>query len=928
MRPGNAEQLTEWGFEKIDRDQEFLLQCAREVLQEIGESELVPLLNPTTWPSDRPLPPRGAQVVSIAFQLLNLVEENASNQVLRTREDSGSGRPGSGLWLDTLQHLRKAGCTAEAITSALSETPVEPVFTAHPTEAKRWSVLALHRRLYLLLVELENRMYTAVERGRLRDEIKAALETLWRTGEILVEKPEVSAERRNMLYYLENTIPQVLRLLEARFKNAWNQAGFAPLPASPDSHPFRLRFGTWIGGDRDGHPLVTSSVTRETLRELREHAFLVLDRQLADLEGALVLESHVQEPPPRLKLLLQNTGPASPQAPHPTEEPWSHAVRCLRNRLSPPGRHTDGQPYQFPRELRSDLESLFESLRDVRADRLAIQHVLPVISTLDVLGFHLAAVDVRQNSAYHDRAIARLLAFARVPEGENYANWSEDRRRAFLESELQHPRPFAESSTDVGDEAREILASYRVLAQEIRTHGRAGLGALIVSMTRSVSDLLGVYLLAREAGLVRETRAGLVSLLPVVPLFETWSDLRNAAPILDAFLKHPITHRSLPFHAPHWNESAAKLASAANGESNPVPEPRFDTIRSAPIQQVMIGYSDSNKDAGILASQWALFAAQRELLQIGERHGVRIQFFHGRGGTVSRGAGPTHRFLDALPAGSLAGGMRITEQGEVVAQKYNNHLTAALNLELITAGTLRNRLTPGSHGGASDLENLLPELTTTSAQAYRDLLHTPGFIDFYRKVTPIDVIERSRIGSRPSRRVAEPSLAALRAIPWVFSWTQARFYLPGWFGAGHALENLQQSRPDEFERLRTTWPRWTFLRYLVFNLESSLESANVEWMNAYAALVEPADLRERFMNRILAEYHRTRRLVASLTGGPLEQRRPRFFKTLHARDAGLAVLHRDQIQLLRRWRETGEDRLLQALLLNVNAIASGLRTTG
>lgn len=923
-RPESSNQLTEWGFDKIDRDMEFLLGCAREVFEEMGEADLARLLQPGEWPGNRPLPSRGAQVVSIAFQLLNLVEENVANQVLRSREEAGDGRAGNGLWSDTLRQLQRAGHPVEAVQSALASTPVEPVFTAHPTEAKRWSVLALHRRLYLLLVELENHMYTATERGRLREEIKAGLEILWRTGEILVEKPDVAAERRNILYYLENTLPHVLRLLETRLRTAWRAAGFPALPDSPSAPALSLRFGTWIGGDRDGHPLVTADVTRASLEELRSHAFIVLDRQLAELEGSLVLTSHVQAIPASLRAFLES-GESTGAKPDGDEEPWAAAVRRMRQRL--PGSDGSGgrKLYRFPSELRRDLEGLFESLRAIRAERLAVQQVLPVIRTVDVLGFHLAAIDVRQNSAFHDRAIAQLLAFAGVAEGGRYAEWPEARRREFLETELKHPRPFAEATAEVGPEATAVLFAYRVLATHLRQYGRFGLGALIVSMTRSVSDLLGVYLLAREAGLVRGTEVGLVSLLPVVPLFETWSDLRDAAPILDAFLQHPITRRSLPLHDAAWHEMAATwadtggAAEAVGVASKPSP---------SGCQQVMIGYSDSNKDAGILASQWALFSAQRGLAEVGRRHGIRIQFFHGRGGTVSRGAGPMHRFLDALPGGTLDGGLRITEQGEVVAQKYSNHLTAALNLELIAAGALRNRMMPGSDSGGGELEALLPDLTQTSAAAYRELLHTPGFLEFYRQVTPIDVIECSKIGSRPSRRTAEPSLTALRAIPWVFSWTQARFYLPGWYGVGSALEALQRDRPEDFSRLQAQWARWTFLRYVVFNLESSLESASEEWMMAYAGLVQRVEVRDRFMNMILSEFHRTRRLVNELAGGPMPVRRPRFYKTLHARDGGLALLHRDQIRLLGEWRRDPDDGLLRQLLLNVNAIASGLRTTG
>lgn len=925
MRPDTSVNLTEWGFEKIDRDLAFLLECAGEVFAEMGEPDLGRLLRPGDWPAGEPLPPRGAQVLSTAFQLLNLVEENAANQVLRLREASAEGRAQKGLWADTFDALRAAGRQPGDVARALADTPVEPVFTAHPTEAKRWSVLALHRRLYLQMVDLENTMYIPAERARLRDEIKATLETLWRTGEIFVEKPAVAAERTNLLYYLENTLPHVLRLFDRRFQGAWHAAGWAASSHPEAPTPAVLRFGTWIGGDRDGHPLVTAEVTRETLGELRRAALRVVDRQLRELEAALVLSAHVQSPPDGFLQRFESAAP-DPSAPlRRAEEPWSAAVAALRRRLPlaeasattsvalPPSASTSLSvavpAYRVPGELRADLEVLADSLRALRADRLAEQHVVPVIRTLEVFGFHLAAVDIRQNSAFHDRAMAQLLGFAGVPDGERYAEWPEDRRLRFLEEELRHPRPFAEASADVGEEAVAVLQTYRVLAGHLQQYGREGIGLLIVSMTRSVSDLLAVYLLGREAGLVRSEGGALVSLLPVVPLFETWSDLQHGAAILDAFLAHPITARSLARHRPPHPE-----ATPGAGDT--------------PVQPVMIGYSDSNKDAGILASQWALYSAQRALSEVGRRRGVRIQFFHGRGGTVSRGAGPTHRFLDALPPDTLEAGLRITEQGEVVAQKYSNHLTAALNLELIAAGAVRNRLLPASRAGANDLEDLLPWMADASARAYRALLETPGFLSFHRQATPIDVIEQSRIGSRPSRRTPGHSLATLRAIPWVFSWTQSRFYLPGWFGVGSALETLRKERPAEYAQLRAGWPRWTFLRYVIFNVESSLESASEEWMQSYAGLVEDASVRARFLEAIFGEYRRTRQEVAELSGGPLPGRRPRFFKTLHARDAGLALLHREQIRLLRRWRDAPDEGLLRELLLNANAIASGLRTTG
>ncbi|MBL9127984.1 MAG: phosphoenolpyruvate carboxylase [Verrucomicrobiales bacterium] len=921
MRTENAARGTEWGFERIAGDLTFLLDAAKEVFREMGHEELARLLEPGGEDDDRPLPPRGAQVVSLAFQLLNLVEENVANEVMRSREEAGESRAGHGLWSETLRVLARRGIDVAALRSGFRSLTVEPVFTAHPTEAKRWSVLTLHRRLARLLVRMGDASATGSERGRLRREIKSVLELLWRTGEILVAKPEVAAERRNLLYYLENTLPEVLRLLEERFRDAWTEAGFGDEgPESPSFRPPRIRFGTWIGGDRDGHPLVTAAVTAETLRELRGHALAVMDRQLAALEDSLVLTSHVQQPPESLMRLLATAGGVE----H-AEEPWAAAVRGFRRRLGGFGGPADGTGYRMPTELRRDLETLFESLREVRADRFAVGLVLPVMRLLDVLGFHLAVLDVRQNSAFHDRAIAQLLAFAGVPDGARYAEWPEERRRRFLDEELRHPRPFAESTAELGDEAGETLAAHRVLAAHLRAHGREGLGSVIVSMTRSPSDLLGVYLLGREAGWVRSGPAGVVSLLPVVPLFETWSDLRGAGAVLGEFLSHPVTRRSLPLQDRAFDEAVVEWMGR---DANLVEAVRHVGEGARGSQDVMIGYSDSNKDAGILASQWALYSAQRVLVDVGASHGVGIRFFHGRGGTVSRGAGPTHRFLDALPAGTLEGGLRITEQGEVVAQKYNNLRTAALNLEQIAAGALRNRFLGTPEGEVAGLEEVFPILAETSAEAYRELVRAPDFLEFYRQATPIDVIERSRIGSRPSRRTAEPSLGALRAIPWVFSWTQARFYLPGWYGVGSALDRLRRERPEDYSRLVASWDRSSFFRYVVFNVESCLESANEGWMKAYATLVERAEVRDRFMARILEEYGLARRRLADLTGGQLPSRRPRFYKTLHARDSGLARLHRDQIRRLREWRREPDEAGLRGLLLVVNAIASGLRTTG
>ncbi len=450
-----------------------------------------------------------------------------------------------------------------------------------------------------------------------------------------------------------------------------------------------------------------------------------------------------------------------------------------------------------------------------------------------------------------------------------------------------------------------------VLAEQLRRCGPQGLGVLIVSMTRRVSDLLAPYLFAREAGLLVQTPDGPACRLQVVPLFETIDDLTNSPDVLRAFLRHPMTARSLREQCRHEN----------GGEL---------------VQQVTVGYSDSNKDGGILASLWSLYRAEAALMRAGRDEGVRVRFLHGRGGTMSRGGGPEHRFVKAIHPTALNGDLRLTEQGETIAQKYANRLTAVYNLELLLAGMTRATLLEWHHADSAHvLESTMDWLAAESCRTYRRLLETEGFTTFFRQATPIDVIEESRIGSRPARRTGEATLADLRAIPWVFSWSQSRFYLSAWYGVGSALMALQEQHPDQFARLTPHLYSWAPLHYVLSNAATCAEAADIEVMGAYAGLVEDASLRSRIWEPIVAELRRTRLALERIYGGPLSERRPNIHGSLQRRWPALRVLHQQQIELLRDWRHlrsSGAADLaaerLPHLLLTVNAIASGLGTTG
>ena len=924
--------------QKFQEDAAFIFECFHETLVELGESELAQTLpwqggedeiSPSSaWTAGGArhieVPPRMPQMYSIAFQLLNMIEENIAVQYRRRQEtDKGVGT-GRGLWRSALEDLQSAGLTGEEIAAALPSVRIEPVLTAHPTEAKRATVLEHYRELYLLIVKRENQMWTPFEREMIRRDVKSVLERLWRTGDIFLEKPDVSSEHRNMLHYLKNIFPEALPTIDSRLREIWRECGYNPDLLSLDEGLPRISFGTWVGGDRDGHPLVSAVVTRATLHDLRLNACIVLRRRILELAVKLSVSGRMYAPPEELtqkikeyqRLLGERGEGAVERNPN---EPWRQFLNLMMARLPVDVQRDHATrlndhagAYRFAVELESDLRLLIRSLQAIGAARLAENEASKALRAAQTFGFHLATLDIRQNSTFHDAALAQLLANARIPDGENFAEWSEERRREFLIAELESPRPFALSGARIGKEADAVLDCYRVVRDYCERYGSAGTGALIVSMTRELSDLLAVYVLARESGLAfNAPGGGLVCRLPVTPLFETIDDLERSAGIVREFLRHPMTRRSLDMQV------------RAQG-------------RSRPVQQVMIGYSDSAKDGGILASQWHLHTAQHAIAEVGREEDVEIRYFHGRGGTVSRGAGPMSGFLEASAPRSLTGDFRMTEQGETIAQKYSNIPTAVYHLEQMLAGVAKASLR-NARGlkRPHEFDPYLGEFAAYSRRVYESFIHAPDFMTFYGQATPIDALEQNRIGSRPSRRSGQRTLADLRAIPWVFAWNQSRYYLPSWYGVGSTLEMLMTERPEDFERVRAALPNWALLRYVLSNVETGLASVNTGVMRMYADLVEDEAIRERFFTLIHSEFARTRAMLTILLGGKVEERRPRLHISLHLRDTALLPLHKQQVALLRQWREEmreGDDRAADSSLMQIfrtiNAISSGLRNTG
>ncbi len=919
-------QLLEEVRERIGKpytDFEFLLQCFSEVLSENNQQELAGML---PWISEKePVFNEGnteslLHLFSISFQLLNLAEVNGAVQNRRDRQEEGGLENVSGMWGDVFNLLKGKGIEGETLAQHLPHIHAEPVLTAHPTEAKRPVVLALYRQLYLLLVKRENSMYTSFEQDEIRHDIKQILHKLWFIGEIFVEKPAVESELENVLYYFYKVFPEMLHYLDFRLKQAWEKAGFDPKWVKDTSNFPTITFGNWVGGDRDGHPLVTSEVTGKTLEKFRLHAFLLLKTMLDELSEKLsiycdndCLASSFTE---RMKSFQKELNIIPGKIPR---EPFKTYIQLIIKKLPIHENAAGGIDlydtsfsYRNSSALEEDLVFLKHALEKIGAHSLAVYDVQKVLRHLKVFGFHLAHLDIRQNSQHYETALLDMVKTS-LPSKHKAISSGRKAFEHFVMEELMHNRPFI-SRPDLleSEKAKEVVNTFRVLEAHIRNFSERSLGSLIVSMTRNAADLFTVYLFIREAGLSHFTDKGFVCPLQVVPLFETIEDLKKSPEILDEFLGHQATKNSLEHIRQRQN----------------LPHP---------VQDVMIGYSDSNKDGGILASTWYLYDAQVRLSEVARKHGVQLRFFHGKGGTISRGAGPTHWFIRSLPVSSMNGLIRMTEQGETIERKYANKVNAAYNMELLLAGltsqTLLNRLNNGEDTAPKD--QLFDYLAHESYKSFKKLTEHSSFIEFYRQATPIDAIEMSKIGSRPARRTGKSTLSDLRAIPWVFSWTQSRMHISSWYGVGTTLKKLHKKKPQQYELLKSLVKTDDFVRYVLTNIDTSLAATDEAIMKLYAGLVEDEKVREEILGMLLDELELTRTTMSGLLERPIKERRQNHYYSTMLRAEALLPLHRQQVNLLRQWRMSQkeddtkkQEQLINSLLHSINAIANAMGTTG
>ncbi len=906
------EKIEKQGLEKIHNDLTAIIDAFRDVLEEQGEEAIATALKniEDNTKNDGSVlhhlnNEKIIQALSISFQLMNLVEENASVQFRRKVENNLGIDAIRGSWGETFKKLQDKGLTEEQIADILPNVMVMPVLTAHPTEAKRTSVLDLHRELYLLLVKKENKIWSGSEQEDIESDIKALLERWWHTREVQLEKPNIESERNNVLHYFTKVFPLALEISDKRLKYSWKAMGFDPKRlSSPAQFPV-LKFGSWVGGDRDGHPLVTGLVTKSTLLIHRKAAISILKDALVNLAARTSFSDSQHVVPEILSNALQRNitimdKAAAKALKRNPGEPWRQFINLVVAKLDNTleGNFEKLLPetwYATPDDLQKDLDIIKESMLEAGMVRTVEALLFPIERKLQCFGFHLAAIDIRQNSVFHEKALEQLIKAASFEDWE-YSKWNEKKRLEFLNHELQSNRPFAVSGSAIGTEADQLIDCYKAVRDHVMVYGYSGIGAFIVSMTRNLSDLLVVYLFFREMGMQHMP-------FQIVPLFETIDDLQQSHEILDAFLSHPVTK--------------------AKNKGQQI------------IQEVMLGYSDSNKDGGILASRWNIYRAEQNLTEVAERHGIQLKFFHGIGGTISRGGGKYHRFLDGMPQYALTGQIKLTVQGETIAQQFANLLNATYNLEMLLSGTtMQTSYSTHFRAKRNYPFNTFRMMAEFSTQKYKELINQNGFIEFYRQATPIDLLECSRIGSRPARRTGAKTLNDLRAIPWVFSWNQSRFNITGWYGVGFALSEIRKNYPQLYNELKQLANTWPFLRYTLIHIETNILNADLQLMKQYAALVKEDSIREDFLKLIIDEYTLTREQVIDLLGEEAENRRYKLLDNVNRRHNALLKLHQLHINYLNQWRQipaNQEDRhkhLLDQLLMITTALSSGLKSTG
>jgi phosphoenolpyruvate carboxylase len=833
---------------------------------------------------------RIVRAFSYFSHLANIAEDHQNIRQLRAQGTANA------LLRKAIARAHDAGFGAKDLLHFFNAALISPVLTAHPTEVRRKSTIDREMEIAGLLARRERMQLTDEEFEASEEQLRRTVLTLWQTNLLRRTKLNVLDEVNNGLAFYDNTFLREVPRIHARLEDELRDGADQALASF-------LRMGSWIGGDRDGNPFVTADVLRGTLHLQCSRILRFYLEELNELGAELSLAANLADVSAELRALAGSSPDTSPQR---AGEPYRLAVSRIYARLAATAHELsveirrapvgEAEAYADAAELLRDLDILHRSLIANQSEIIARGRLRALRRAVDCFGFHLASLDMRQNSAVHERTVAELLEKA-VP-GTRYDALDEDARIRLLAKEIAIARPLISPFVSYTDETTGELAVFRAAAEAHALFGEKAIPQCIISMTRGVSDLLEVALLLKEVGLVDPSGE---SRLNIVPLFETIDDLRHCSKIMGHLLS--------------LEEYRRLVASRGN------------------IQEVMLGYSDSNKDGGFVTSGWELYKAEIELVDVFQRHGVRLRLFHGRGGSVGRGGGPSHDAILAQPGGAVDGQIRITEQGEIIFSKYANAEVGRSNLEILAAATLEaSLLQPRESAPRKEYLEAMEELSAFAFTAYRGLVYeTDGFVDYFWASTVIAEISTLNIGSRPASRSKTRRIEDLRAIPWVFSWAQCRLMLPGWYGFGSAVDAFVKKHPDKgLDFLSELYREWPFFRTLLSNMDMVLAKSSIAIASRYAELVPDEKLRQSIFARIRAEWQASIDALKTIMGHErLLQGNPQLERSIRNRFPYLDPLNHVQVELLRAHRHEGSnEQVLRGIQLTINGISAGLRNSG
>ena len=834
------------------------------------------------------------------FSLLaNIAEDRHQNRRRRAHRMAGS-KPQMGSLRHALDTLTARNISADEIRTWLRGALVSPVLTAHPTEVQRKTVLDSERDIARLMTHMERADLLPEERLESEDSLKRSVLQLWQTAMLRLSRLRVIDEIENGLSFYRYTFLSELPRIYCDLERAL---------AGPERVPAFFRMGSWIGGDRDGNPFVTAESLEGAMRRQSTVAFEHYLFEVHHLGAELSMSSRLVSPTTALMALAQHSGDASA---HRQDEPYRQALIGVYARLAATMTLLSGgtpirrpevalEAYASPREFRDDLDVIATSLATHASAPLAAGRLAQLRYAVDIFGFHLASVDLRQNSDVHEVVVAELLAKAAVCP--DYLALDESARASLLVRELANPRPLRIAGEEYSEVTVGELNVFQAAASINARFGNDAVPNAIISKAQSVSDLLEVGLLLKETGSLVSRHGKPQLKISIVPLFETITDLQSAAAIMRS-----------AFALPQYRE----WLDSRDG-----------------LQEIMLGYSDSNKDGGYLTANWELYCAQKGLVDLASEASVRLRMFHGRGGTVGRGGGPTFEAILAQPDGCSAPGLRITEQGEVIAAKYSDTELGRRNFETLISAAMLSNFPAAERRDQPQWWDVMHQLSASACATYRELVYdTPGFVEFFRSATPIAEIAGLNIGSRPASRKPSQSIADLRAIPWVFSWSQCRLSIPGWYGFGSAVERWIDVAPAGREAalasLREMYADWPFFRTVLANMDMVLAKTDLAIATRYTDLVLDRELAERIFSIIKSEWQRTVDMLRAITGTTafLEDN-PALARSIRNRFPYLDPLNHLQIDLLRRYRAGQTDeRTKRAIHLTINGLAAGLRNSG